>query len=76
MSMSDDITRAIEFGWSTVVSRLRVCETSKLHVERSDCDGEGLVLSDILIVFRERNEGRRHVLFCRNKTLFMRLWTT
>jgi hypothetical protein len=61
VSMTDDETIAVEFGRSAVVSCICVREGSQLHVEDSDGNLEGRVGCEILIVFREIDEGRWHV---------------
>jgi len=57
VGVTDDETGAVEAGWSRVVRQLRVGEMTQFHVCRFDGDVKGRVWRDILVVFREGDQG-------------------
>lgn len=69
VGMSDDETVVVEKGGSTIVGELGVGEVAEAHADGVDDDLESCVLGDILVVAREGNQRRGHVLFGRNETL-------
>ena len=69
MRMTDNDTIAVQLGGSTVVRLLRIRKEAEVHANGVNSDLESLIGRNVLIMLREGDDRRWHILFGRNETL-------